>query len=117
MAFTPEDKQFLLEHFASKQDLERFTTKDDIAAIRAEMATKADLEQFATKDDLGRFATKDDLETMRVGLEERMDTYHQRSNEHHLETRMMIRRLTDSHEELRRGIAAAARPSKQTRTA
>lgn len=112
MAFTAEDKQFLLENFLTKQDGEKFATKQDLKRF----ATKEDLEQelqrFATKEDLERFATKEDMRAMRESLEERMEMNHQRSNEHHLETRMMIRRLEGKHDELRLGLAAAAERAK-----
>jgi hypothetical protein len=114
MAFTAEDKQFLLENFLTKQngltkqDAERFAKKEDLDRF----ATKEDLQLFATKDDLQCFATKEDMEAMRDSLEQRMELYHQRSNEHHLETRMMIRRLADKHEDLRQGLAEAAGRSK-----
>jgi len=55
-----------------QKDLARMATKDDLKAIREEMATKKDLERFATKQDLvairgeitsirENMATKEDL--------------------------------------------------------
>ena len=41
MSFTDEDKKFLKENFATKDDLKSFATKDD-------------LKSFATKDDLNK---------------------------------------------------------------
>jgi len=56
----------LRKNSATKEDLERFSTKDDIEAIRGE------LQKFATKDDieaisgeLQKFVTKADLEIVR----------------------------------------------------
>ncbi len=44
-----------LDHMATKEDLERFATKEDLNEV------KEDLKRFATKEDLKRFATKEDL--------------------------------------------------------
>lgn len=41
--------------------VEALATREDIAALRAEMATKDDLARFATKDDLARLDSKVDL--------------------------------------------------------
>ena len=46
---------------ATRSDLERFATKEDLARALERFATKEELERFATKEDLGRFATKEDL--------------------------------------------------------
>lgn len=43
----------------------RMATKEDLKAIREEIATKTELEQFATKKDLEQFATQKDLEAVR----------------------------------------------------
>jgi len=50
----PKKKAMTLEDFATllQTDLARMATKEDLKAIREEMATKKDLEQFATKKDL-----------------------------------------------------------------
>ena len=55
---TSSDINKLKEVFATKKDLERFATKEDLEGF----ATKKDLERFATKEDLKVFATKKDLE-------------------------------------------------------
>jgi len=66
---------------ATKEDLERFATKEDFKRLEERMATKEDVasvreevrrleERMATKEDLERFATKEDLKR----LEERMAT-------------------------------------------
>ncbi|MEK7544079.1 MAG: hypothetical protein AAB557_04375 [Patescibacteria group bacterium] len=47
---TKQDKQYLKDNFATKDDLKAFATKDDLKA-------------FATKDDLKAFATKDDTKS------------------------------------------------------
>ncbi len=65
-------KALRIEHFATKDDLNVFATKDDLKAF----ATKDDLkalhiERFATKDDLKAFATKDDLKTFTVSVDGR----------------------------------------------
>ncbi len=58
--------------------VENMATKDDIAAIRAEMATKDDIKDMATKDDLAtglasvraEMATKDDIAGIMAELAE-----------------------------------------------
>lgn len=52
----------ILPTLATKADLERFATKDDLRNAVRGLATKEDLERFATKVDLDRYATKADLE-------------------------------------------------------
>ena len=68
-----------IEHFlpsvATKDDLARFATKDDLKGFAvkddlARFATKDDLKGLATKQDLERFATKDDLRGVRVLVED-----------------------------------------------
>ena len=59
-----------LEHlatkFATKEDLERFPTKEYLHEVLKKFATKEDLERFPTKEYLHevlkKFATKEDLE-------------------------------------------------------
>ncbi|MEK7593071.1 MAG: hypothetical protein AAB508_06875 [Patescibacteria group bacterium] len=66
--FTPADKKFLKDNFATKNDLKRFATKDDLKNDLASMEKRMDT-KFATKDDLTsmekrmdkKFASKDDL--------------------------------------------------------
>lgn len=50
-----------LARMATKSDLKGLATKDELAALRGEIATIH--EGMATKKDLERFATKEDLDT------------------------------------------------------
>ena len=43
---------FIKDHAASKEDLKRFATKEDLTALEGRMASKEDLTAFATKEDL-----------------------------------------------------------------
>ena len=52
---------------ATRTDLERFPSRDELERFAGKFATKEDLERFATKAELkeefaGKFATKEDLE-------------------------------------------------------
>ena len=51
---------------ATKTDLERFPTREDVERFAEKFATKEDLERFPTREDMERFAetfaTKEDLE-------------------------------------------------------
>ena len=51
----------VIENVATKTDIERLATKDELRDSLAGLATKTDLEQCATKADLERFATKEAL--------------------------------------------------------
>jgi hypothetical protein len=80
---------------ATKEDLAKLATKEDMEQLRAEirriegiMATKEDLKQYATKEDLEqlkkwaeeKFATKEDIEKLRADMkriEDRMATKEQ----------------------------------------
>lgn len=79
-----ELRKDLREDFATKDDLKRFATKEDISDIKDELkgfATKDDLENklsgFATKDDLekglARFATKSELWDLRNEMNMRFE--------------------------------------------
>ena len=48
----------VIENVATKTDIERLATKDELRDSLAGLATKTDVEQCATKADLERFATK-----------------------------------------------------------
>ena len=62
--FTKQDKQYLKENFATKDDLKAMEDRQD-----KKFATKDDLKRFATKDDLKAFATKKETQTfIRVEL-------------------------------------------------
>jgi hypothetical protein len=92
---TKEDRQFITTtvagaidqafiqrtaNFATKDDLKKFTTKDDLAGVEKSIkGIRKDLAGFATKDDLADmekgirkdlagFATKDDLAAMNSGI-------------------------------------------------
>ena len=76
MAFTREDKDFLLSNFLTKEDAKRFITREDAK----QLATKKDLDRFVTdisdvrndvkqvRGDLARFATKADMDRMEVRI-------------------------------------------------
>ena len=49
------------ENVATKTDIEKLATKEELRDDTVRLATKADLERFATKVDLERFATKEEL--------------------------------------------------------
>ena len=49
------------ENVATKTDIEKLATKEELRDDTVRLATKADLEGFATKVDLERFATKEEL--------------------------------------------------------
>ena len=51
----------VIENVATKTDIERLATKDELRDSLAGLATKTDLEQCATKADLERFPTKEAL--------------------------------------------------------
>ncbi|WP_419928083.1 hypothetical protein [Candidatus Poriferisocius sp.] len=57
---------------ATKEDLTKFATKEDLRALEAKMATKEDLRaleaKMATKEDLAELATKDDLRILGAEL-------------------------------------------------
>lgn len=57
---------FIKDHAASKEDLNRFATKADLAAFELRVTTKEDLEAFASKKDLE--VMKDDIMTHLDGL-------------------------------------------------
>jgi len=63
---------------ATKQDLERFVTREHFDAaikeLKETMATKEDLRQFATKEDLERFVTREHFDAVIKDLKETMAT-------------------------------------------
>ena len=63
---TREELRDEVVRLATKADLERFATKEELRQEVAELATKTDLERFATKEELrqnvAELATKTDLE-------------------------------------------------------
>ncbi|CAK0761379.1 hypothetical protein CCP4SC76_3500003 [Gammaproteobacteria bacterium] len=72
------------KNMATKEDLERFATKEDLDTGTAEI--KKDLERFATKEDLDtrtaeikkdleRFATKEDLDTRTAEIKKDLERF------------------------------------------
>jgi len=95
---------------ATKEDLQRFATKEDFKRLEERMATREDVasvreevrrleERMATKEDLERFATKEDLKALeaRVATKEDLQRFATREDLKRLEERMAtkedIRRL------------------------
>jgi outer membrane receptor for ferrienterochelin and colicin len=86
MSLTDEDKNWFLNTFATKQDLERSATKQDLERVETWLlktfATKQDVERvetwllntFATKQDVAQYATKQDLERVETSL---LTAFHQ----------------------------------------
>ena len=60
---TTEEMERFAEKFATKEDLERYPTKEHLHEV---------LKKFATKEDLERFATKEELKAGLAQLETRM---------------------------------------------
>jgi len=89
---------FLQENMATKDDIadirRDFATKDDLKGF----ATKDDLRAFATKDDLKAFATKDDLRSMRDELMTHLDGIVKRFVDFEQEL-IFLRARTDRHNE------------------
>lgn len=61
-----EQAKLIDERLATKADLERLATKDDLAAFK--VATKADLEKLATKNELGE--VKSDIAEVKSDIAE-----------------------------------------------
>ena len=61
---------------ATKADLDRFATKEDLERLTLRFATKEDLERltliFATKEDLKNYPTRDEMHAALARLEKRM---------------------------------------------
>ena len=61
------------ENVATKTDIEKLATKEELRDDTVRLATKADLERFATKVDLERFATKEELREEVANLSTKAD--------------------------------------------
>lgn len=61
------------ENVATKTDIEKLVTREELREAIAKLATKTDLEQFATKTDIEKFATREELRRDVADLDNKLD--------------------------------------------